>query len=118
MLIHPKIHEGREPTILAMQARGWLFESHYWVDGPYPRKCQWCGQAATGDMEMENRLDPTLCPGNPATKDLVTALHELADILFNHIMHGEKLDVDFLTLQPASAVLKQHGIRLGEKEEP
>ena len=115
MLLKPGLEPKREAVILAMQARGWLFESHYWVDGPYPRKCKWCGQVSQADMEMEGQVDPTLCPGNPGVKDLVEALHELADIMHHHIMDGEDLDVDLLTLQPASNVLKQHGIQLGEE---
>jgi hypothetical protein len=67
-------------------------------------------------MNIIGHADPTLCPGNPGVKDLVSTLHELAEILHGHIMDGEVLDVDFLTLQPATAVLKQHGIRLGERE--
>lgn len=112
MYIHPIQHKGKEEVILAMQARGWLFESHYWMEEQYPRKCQWCGQEAEIDMTMAGGGDPTLCPGNPGVKDLVSTLHELADIMAGVLLRGQDPEVDSFTLQPARAVLKQHGVEL------
>ena len=82
MYINTKEHKGREPSVVAAQLIGWMYESHCWVEEPgNPVKtCAWCEAQSQGDdMTMVGFPEPILCLRNPLVigadlKEVLTAL--------------------------------------------
>lgn len=102
-------HKNREAKIIAIQARGWIFESHCWVDeGGWPRTCKWCGITVQKDMTQIGTGKIDVCPENPMIKEFIDCLKELVEIIDN----DEKNDIDSFTTQPARLCLKKCGITI------
>jgi len=108
MYLHPITHKDKYAKIIALQQRGWLMESHCWVDeGGWPRTCKWCGAVADRDMHIKGGRDITLCPDNPDIKALVEAIQGLADVL-----RQRDPDKSHICIEMARTVLQRHGADL------
>jgi len=108
MYLHHIQHKDEFDKVIALQMRGFLFESHCWVDeGGWPRTCKWCGAVAKRDMKMKGQNEITLCPKNPAIKDLINAIQGLADVV-------QKCNPDktCVAVEIARALLKRNGVEL------
>lgn len=81
MYINQIEHKGKEPSVVAAQMIGWLYESHCWFEeqnNPV-KKCVWCGAESTEDMKIVGLPEPTMCLRNPLVLgvDLREALIQL-----------------------------------------
>lgn len=81
MYLNVKEHKGREPSVVAAQIIGWMYESHCWVEEPDNpvKKCAWCEAESERDMKMVGFPEPTMCLRNPLVigadlREVLTAL--------------------------------------------
>lgn len=86
MYLNRNEHKGREPSVVAAQLIGWMYESHCWIETPPEpgKKCAWCGAESVEDMKMVGFPEPIVCLRNP----LVVGL-DLREVLQQLGMEGE-----------------------------
>jgi hypothetical protein len=67
MYINQIEHKGKEPSVVAAQMIGWMYESHCWFEeaGKANRVCVWCGAESAEDMKIVGLPEPILCLRNP-----------------------------------------------------
>lgn len=81
MYINQAQHAGSEPSVVAAQLIGWMYESHCWLESPpdKTKKCVWCNAESIKDMTMVGFPEPIMCQGNPIISgaDLRAVLEQL-----------------------------------------